>query len=310
MSRVIVVGSANTDLTVRVQNLPREGETVTGWDFQVSYGGKGANQALAALHCGAEVLFIARIGTDTYGRDLARHFKKSGLPGSGMYAQDGHPAGLALIHVDSQGHNQITVVPGSNDYLSPADVQACADWFTSGSVLLTQLEIPISTVTAGLELAKSRGMTCILNPAPYFPIPAKALAATDIMTPNLGEAAALTGVDCTSPSDLEPEIRHLFNQGPHTAIITLGQDGVMVCNQEGKRQIPSFPVQAVDTVGAGDAFNGALAAALARGCNLDSAVRLACAAGALAATKTGAQSSLPGQLEVEALASLQFRQRT
>jgi len=310
MSRVIVIGSANTDLTVRVQNLPRKGETVTGWDFQVSYGGKGANQALAALRCGVEVLFITRIGTDTYGRDLARHLQEAGLPGAGMYAQDGHPAGLALIQVDSGGNNQITVVPGSNGCLSPADVQACAEWFTSGSVLLTQLEIPMSTVTAGLELAKSRGMTCILNPAPYLPIPAKALAATDILTPNQGEAAALLGVDLRSPLDLGPGIRGLFTQGPQTAIITLGQDGTMVFNKDGKKHIPPFPVQAVDTVGAGDAFNGALAAALVQRCSLDSAVHLACAAGALAATKTGAQSSLPGQLEVESLASLQFGQKT
>ncbi len=309
MSRVIVIGSANTDLTVRVQDLPVQGQTVKGWGFQVYYGGKGANQALAALRCGVEVLFITRIGTDGYGTEMARHLKDSGLTADGIYPDDQHPGGLALIQIDSRGNNQITVVPGSNDCLSPADVQACEQWFTPGSILLTQLEIPMYTVIAGLELAKSRDMTCILNPAPYAPIPAKALAATDIITPNQGEAAALTGIDSKSPADLEQGLRSLFNQGPHAAIVTLGQDGAMLVTKEDKRHLPSFAVQAVDTVGAGDAFNGVLAAALARRCSLDSAVRLACAAGALATTKLGAQESLPGKSEVEALAGLQFDQR-
>lgn len=309
MSRVIVIGSANTDLTVRVQNLPHEGETVKGWGFQVFYGGKGANQALAALRCGVEVLFIARIGTDAYGRDLARHLKNAGLPATGLFPDQQHPAGLAMIQIDSRGNNQITVVPGSNDCLSSADVQACEQWFTSGSVLLTQLEIPMSTVIAGLELAKSRGMTCILNPAPYAPIPAKALAAMDIITPNQGEAAALTGADPNCSSDLERGLKGLFNQGSKSAIVTLGQAGVMLITKESTKQVPSFAVQAVDTVGAGDAFNGVLAAALARRRDLNTAVRLACAAGALATTKAGAQASLPEQTEIEALAGLQLDQR-
>jgi ribokinase len=165
------------------------------------------------------------------------------------------------------------------------------------------------TVIAGLELAKSRDMTCILNPAPYSPIPAKALAATDIITPNQGEAAALTGIDSKSSSDLGQGLKSLFNQGPQSTIVTLGQAGVMLVNEEGEHRIASFAVQSVDSVGAGDAFNGVLAAALARRCSLDSAIRLACAAGALATTKRGAQESMPGKSEVEALAGLQFDQR-
>ena len=309
MSRVIVLGSANTDLTVRVENLPLPGQTVKGWNFQVYYGGKGANQAMAALRCGVEVLFLARIGTDAYGRDLTRHLQEAGLPPAGIYNDHQQPAGLALIQVDAQGNNQITVIPGSNDFLSPADVQACAHWFTPDAVLLTQLEIPMPTVIAGLELATSRGMTTILNPAPFAPLPAKALAATDILTPNQGEAAALCGLDPDSRSDMDQGMNDLLGQGPETIIVTMGQTGALVATQEGRRLVPSFAVQAIDTVGAGDAFNGALAAALARGCSLDTAVSLACAAGALATTKAGAQNSLPGHLEVEALAGLQFDQQ-
>jgi ribokinase len=306
MNRVIVAGSANTDLTVQVQHLPSGGETIIGRDFRTFFGGKGANQALAALRCGADVLLIARIGTDHYGRDLARHLTDSGLPAAGMYTDNEHAAGLAFILIEPGGNNQITVVPGSNHFLSPADVQACRDWFTPGSVLLTQLEIPIPAAAAALELAKSCRMTTILNPAPFTPLPAHVLAATDILTPNQGEAAALCSAESAGIDDLTRHIGDILSQGPTAVVVTLGRDGCLLVSRDKQEHIPAYPVQAVDAVGAGDAFNGALAAALASGCAMDNALRLAGAAGALAATKPGAQDSLPVKAEVENLAGVSF----
>ncbi|MFP4035588.1 MAG: ribokinase [Desulfovermiculus sp.] len=306
MSRVIVAGSANTDLTVQVQNLPAGGETIIGRDFRIFFGGKGANQALAALHCGAEVLLIARIGTDHYGRDLARHLTDFGLPAAGLYIDDDHAAGLAFILIEPGGNNQITVVPGSNHYLSPADVRACRDWFTPGSILLTQLEIPMPTVAAALEQAKSCSMTTILNPAPYTSLSEHILAAADILTPNQGEAAALCSTESAERDDLTRHIGDILSQGPTAVVVTLGRDGCLLVSRDKQEHIPAYPVRAVDAVGAGDAFNGALAAALASGCPMDNALRLAGAAGALAATKPGAQDSLPVKAEVENLAGVCF----
>ncbi|WP_051564330.1 ribokinase [Desulfovermiculus halophilus] len=306
MNRVIVVGSANTDLAVRVENLPSKGETVMGRDLTFFFGGKGANQALAALRCGADVLLIARIGTDHYGQRLARHLKDSGLPAAGIAADDEHPAGLAFILVEPGGDNQITVVPGSNQHLSPADVRACADWFAPGSVLLTQLEIPMDTAAAALELAKSCAMTTILNPAPFAPLSRSILAATDILTPNQGEAVAL----CDSAEDImQDPSQHLapvLDLGPKEIIITLGQDGALRVTRKRQLHIPASPVRAVDTVGAGDAFNGALAAAMAHGCSMQNALRLAGAAGALTAATPGAQEALPSQEDIEVLAGVRF----
>ncbi|MFO7877954.1 MAG: ribokinase [Desulfovermiculus sp.] len=306
MNRVIVAGSANTDLTVQVQHLPSRGETIIGRDFRTFFGGKGANQALAALRCGAEVLFICKIGTDHYGQDLARHLKDSGLPAAGIFSDDEHPSGMAFILIEPGGNNQITVVPGSNHYLSPADVQACRDWFTPGSVLLTQLEIPIPAAAAALELAQSCRMTTILNPAPFTPLPVHVLDATDILTPNQGEAAALCSAESAEIHDLTRHIGDILSQGPTAVVVTLGRDGCLLMSRDKQEHIPAYTVQAVDAVGAGDAFNGALAAALASGCTMDKALRLAGAAGALAATKPGAQDSLPVKAEVEGLAGVSF----
>jgi ribokinase len=306
MSRVIVVGSANTDLTVRVQTLPSSGETVIGHDLRIFFGGKGANQALAALRCGAEVLLLARIGTDHYGRELAQHLTDSGLPAAGILTDEGHPSGLAFILIEANGNNQITVVPGSNQHLTPADINTCADWFTPGSVLLTQLEIPLPTVAAALELAKSSNMTTILNPAPYAPLPAHVLAKTDILTPNQAEAEALSSGKVKNKEEIAQKMRTIIPQGPKNIIVTLGSDGALLVSMDRQEHIPAYPVQAVDTVGAGDAFNGVLAAALANGWSIGRAVRLASAAGALATTKSGAQDSLPSHTEVEDLSGLQL----
>ncbi|MFW6179932.1 MAG: ribokinase [Desulfohalobiaceae bacterium] len=307
MKSVIVLGSANTDLNVRVPRLPGPGETLQGSGFQTHFGGKGANQALAALYCGVKTLFLARIGKDHYGQALARHLQQAGLPAEGLMRDQSQPAGLAFILVDNQGHNQIVVVPGSNHNLSPADVESCAQWFTAGDILLVQLEIPLQTVAAGLKLAKSRGLITILDPAPFQPLPAEMLGHADIVTPNQQEAAALAGTDPDDLQATEKALQALLAPN-QTLILTLGGDGALMLGKSGREHVPAFQIQARDTVAAGDAFNGALAAALARGRSLAQAMRLAGAAGALCSTRSGAQAALPAQAEVEELAGMSFAQ--
>jgi ribokinase len=305
MSKVIVLGSANTDLSLQVPRLPRPGETLQGSGFQSSFGGKGANQALAALYSGAETLLLARIGTDCYGQALFKHLQHSGLPAAGLIRDQEQPAGLALIQVDSQGNNQIVVVPGSNQNLSPADVEAFCHCFSPGDILLVQLEIPLQTVAAGLELAKSRGLSTILDPAPYQPLPAEILANVDILTPNQPEAAALAGADPDDLQALESSLQALLWE-EQTLILTLAGEGSLIIDKKGRQHLPAFQIQARDSVAAGDAFNGALAAALTRGSSTSRAMRLAGAAGALCASRPGAQAALPSQAEIEELAGIRF----
>jgi len=308
MNRVVVLGSANTDLTVRAPRLPAAGETVGGGEFAALYGGKGANQALAALRCGLEAFLIARIGTDPFGRSLSQHLLQSGLPDEGLFLDPDHPGGVALIVVDLEGNNQIVVAPESNGYLSPEDVNASEHLFTPGSVFLAQLEVPLETVTRGLELAKSRGMTTILNPAPFVPLDRRIVHSTDILTPNQAEAAGLTGSDPRDRSAVLKGLRALIALGPKNVLMTLGSEGVHLVGREGTELLPAYPVSPVDTVAAGDAFNGALAAGLAAGLPLSKAVRLASAAGALCTTRRGAQESLPFRDEIENLCGLSFDQ--
>jgi ribokinase len=299
VSRVIVVGGANTDLTVKASHLPRSGETVFGDEFAVSYGGKGANQALAALKAGAPVAFLARIGTDTYGKRLYDHLVRSGLPPEGLVRDSDHPAGLALIALDREGNNQIIVVPGSNNRLNVEDLRSCEPLMREGSLLLTQLEIPFSTVKHALRLAKDHGMTTILDPAPARSLPETIYAMVDILTPNEIEAGSLTGIPVNMPSDAEKAASVLRSRGCASVIVTMGSQGALLSWAEGVRFFPAIHVVSIDTVAAGDAFNGALAAALAEGRVLSEAVHFATAAGALSTTKRGAQESLPTRQDIE-----------
>jgi ribokinase len=306
MLKVIVVGSANTDLTVRAERLPRPGETITGDEFMVSYGGKGANQALAALKAGAPVTLFAKIGTDAYGNLLYDHLVESGLPREGLLRDRQAIGGLALIAIDRAGSNQIIIIPGSNGRFLVEDLQSLEPLLEAGSPLLTQLEVPIPTVEYVLRLAKNRGMTTILDPAPVAPLSPSTYASVDILTPNEIEAASLTGMQVKSPSEAEKAASVLLSRGCRVVIITLGSQGALLSHAEGFQFFPPLPVASVDTVAAGDAFNGALAAALAAGQSLHEAVRFANAAGALSTTKRGAQESLPEKEEIEELLRTQM----
>jgi len=301
MSRVIVVGSANTDLTIKADRLPRPGETITGGEFMVSYGGKGANQALAALKAGAFVTFMAKIGMDNYGNLLFDHLLGSGCHSEGLLRDPEAPAGVALIAVDNTGKNQIVVASGSNGRFTVADIRSLEHLLVHGAFLLTQLEIPTSTVEYSLRLAKSRGMTTILNPAPFAPLSPEIYPFIDILTPNEREAGDLAGLDVTTIDKASKASSILRSRGCHTVIITLGEQGALLNLEGGIEHFPALPVQSIDSVAAGDAFNGVLAAALGTGKPISQAVPFANAAGALCTTKRGAQESLPTKGEIEQL---------
>ncbi|MDE2059344.1 MAG: ribokinase [candidate division NC10 bacterium] len=310
--QVVVIGSANLDVTVAVSRLPREGETILGGELLLSNGGKGANQAVAARRAGAEVRFLAKLGRDPFGDRIYRDLTAAGLPADGLLWDESASTGVALIVVDRYGRNQIAVSPGSNQLLLPTVIAQHESFLTHGTVMLVQLEIPIVTVERALQFAKTHGMTTILNPAPAAPLSDDLLRHTDLLTPNETEAEALTGITVSDLSSAAAAAKALLVRGPHVVIVTLGSQGALLCTASVVQHLPAIPVEAVDTTAAGDAFNGALAAALAGKSRadllhtdrlrlLEDAVRFANAAGALAATKRGAQDSLPTKAEIERL---------
>lgn len=299
MSKVIVLGSANTDLTVKAKRLPRPHETVTDGQFMVSFGGKGANQALAAQMAGADVAFLAKIGTDAYGKQLYSHLLESGLPKEGFLLDDKAYAGVALIAVDEAGNNQILVAPGSNKHFSIRNVEEMRPILQQGSIFLTQLEVPVSTAEYALKLAKPLGLVTVLNPAPSFSLSPEIFSFIDIITPNELEAGELTKTNVTSLEEAQNAASVLHTRGCKTVIITLGSQGVLYSNASSVKHYPAFDVEALDSVAAGDAFNGALVAALANKIAFPQAIRFASAAGALSTTKRGAQESLPTKKEIE-----------
>lgn len=295
--RMIVVGSSNTDMIVKAPHLPAPGETVLGENLIMAHGGKGANQAVAAARLGAPVALIAALGSDSFGREALAHYRDEGISVDHVRVLEGLPSGVALIVVDSSGENQISVAPGANLHLRPADISRAEALFQGHGVTLLQLEIPLETVLRAAEMGRQAKHTVILNPAPApeGPLPARLLRLVDILTPNETEAARLTG-----ESRPEAAARTLRAQGVRTVIVTLGKAGALLATGTSEIQIPGFQVEAVDTTAAGDAFNGGLAAGLERGEPLPEAIRYGHAVAALAVTRMGAQPSLPSAQEVAA----------
>ncbi len=295
--RVIVVGSSNTDMIVRAGRLPLPGETVLGGDLTTAAGGKGANQAVAAVRLGAPVTLVARVGQDSFGQQALEGFQREGLDVQYVGQDATAPSGVALIVVGPGGENIIAVAPGANRNLSPADIDAAQPAIAQARVMVLQLEVPIHTVMAAARAAHAAGLIVILNPAPAEALPSLLYEAVDVLTPNEHEATLLTGL---APDQPEAAAQALLGRGVRTVIVTLGAAGVLVAPKgQPARRVPGFAVQALDTTAAGDAFNGGLAAALARGDELDAAVRYAQAAAAISVTRPGAQPSLPNAEEVE-----------
>jgi len=298
--RIAVVGSINVDLVVRVDRRPAPGETVTGLGFDVFPGGKGANQAVAAARLGGSVRMVGRVGADTFAAVALEQLAASGVATDGVVADGAHGTGIASIVVDAAGENSIVVVPGANGAWAEADVARAAAVASWAQVVSLQLEVPFEVNVRVARAARQAGALVVLNPAPApaGSLPPGLFADVDVLTPNAREAAVLAGVP---DGDAESAARRLQAMGAGSVVVTLGDQGALYLHKGAVGRVPAFPVRVVDTTAAGDAFNGALAVALARGSALPEAVRLGCAAGALAATRHGAQPSLPTAAEVRAL---------
>ena len=309
MPNILVVGSLNTDLVVRAPRFPAPGETIQGEDLATFPGGKGANQAVAMARLGTNVSMLGRVGRDNFGDFLINNLSKNKV-NTKFIQRDDASTGTAIIVVDSNGQNSIVLSPGANGKVTPADVSAASFSDPSAgsgqtfSLLLLQLEIPLETVFSAARLAHENGIRVILNPAPARALPDELIALTDYLIPNETELSLLTAMPVTDISSVESAAKELRKRGAQTVIVTLGANGALLVSKESIKHIPSFKINAVDTTAAGDAFIGGFATALLQDKPLDEAIRYGCACGALAATKFGAQPSLPTKKEVERLMSL------
>jgi len=317
--RVIVVGSVNVDLVIRGERLPSPGETVAGGTFERHHGGKGGNQAVAAARLGRPVLFVGAVGDDAFGAEARSALAAEGVDVSSLATLEETSTGVALILVDERGDNLISVASGANAGLVPEVIGPALAriGIHEGDVVLVCRELPTATVRETLRLARAAGARTILNPAPADGIDRSVLGAADIITPNRGELLILAATEArrsgrasaggiAAATDIPRAARALLDPSAEgggvgeAVVVTLGAAGALIVTREATVDVPSIPVRAVDTTGAGDAFNGALAAALAEGLGLVDAVRLAVAAGALATTRVGAREGMPTRSELEA----------
>lgn len=299
--KIIVVGSANTDMIVRVTRIPRLGETVLGGEFMTAAGGKGANQAVAAARLGGRVSFIGRVGCDSFGKSAISTLKRDGIDTRAVTHDAARPSGVALIFVADHGENSIAVASGANAALSARDIRTARSSFHGARVMLVQLETPLDTVRAAIDEAHRAGVRVILNPAPAQALPAAVLKKISVLTPNETEAELLTGIPVDNLRSATMAARKLRRRGVETVITTLGKRGALIATDDGEVLVKGFPVKPIDTTAAGDVFNGALAVALAEDCALLEAVRFANAAAAISVTRRGAQPSAPRRAEVNQL---------
>jgi ribokinase len=300
---VLVVGSSNTDMIIKVQRIPKPGETILGGEFASAAGGKGANQAVGAARAGGAVTFIARVGQDMFGDKAVAGFVADGINVDHIVRDRTSPSGVALIFVGANGENSIAVASGANANLTPADLRKAKSAFRQSSVVVLQLETPLKTVEAAVELAAAAGARVILNPAPSQRLRHELLARLYLLTPNESEAELLTGVAVNDDAAVARAAEALLARGVQNVIITLGARGAFVAGKEAQGFVNGYKVKPVDTTGAGDVFNGALAVALAEGKSLLDAVRFGSAAAALSVTRLGAQTSAPVRKEIERLLS-------
>lgn len=297
--KLTVLGSINADHVISVAHFVKPGETLTGRDYHIAFGGKGANQAVAAARLGATVSFIACIGADDIGRNMKQAFAQDGIAVHSVVEIADETTGIAMIQVADSGENSIVISAGANAALDEQIVAQFRDDITRADYLLMQLETPLSAVQKAAELAKAHDTFVILNPAPARPLSDEMLALVDMITPNETEAEILTGIAVTDEKSAAKAAQVFHQKGIHTVLITLGSKGVYVSQKETEKGniVAGFRVQAVDTTAAGDTFNGALVTALAEGKNLDDAIRFAHAAAAISVTRKGAQPSIPYRQE-------------
>ncbi|NRN29235.1 ribokinase [Photorhabdus heterorhabditis] len=299
-AKLAVVGSINADHILNLESFPRPGETVIGKQYQIAFGGKGANQAVAASRSGADITFIACVGQDDIGSRVCQQLAMDNIKISSIEAIEGETTGVALILVNQQGENVIGINAGANAALTPEYFHRYQNIIKEADALLIQLESPLETVQLAAETAKQNNTKVILNPAPAQKLSDQLLSLVDIITPNETEAEYLTGITVKDNSDAEKAAQVLHSKGIETVIITLGSRGAWLSEkgQNGKH-VPGLKVKVVDTIAAGDTFNGALVTALLEGKEMLSAVRFAHSAAAIAVTRQGAQPSIPWRNEID-----------
>ncbi len=302
---IVVLGSINMDLVAIAPALPQPGQTVLGESFATLPGGKGANQAVAAARLGADVRMIGRVGDDAFGPLLLASLEASGVNVEDVTTTPGTSSGIAVILLDDQRQNYIVGIYGANMACDELEVRAADRALEGADALLLQMEIPLDVSLEAAAIARRRGVPVIHDPAPPSPLPDSAYAALDVIAPNQSEAEVLTGIAVEGIDSALEAARVLRTRGARTAIVKLGEQGVVYASSTGEGHVPAFAVDAVDTVAAGDGFAGALAVALAEGRPLERAVRFAAAAAALAVTRRGAQDAMPARSEVELLLASQ-----
>ncbi len=302
---LVVLGSINADHILNLETFPTPGETVTGNQYQVAFGGKGANQAVAAGRSGANIAFIACTGDDDTGERVRKQLASDNIDTAPVSVVEGESTGVALIFVNAEGENVIGIHAGANAALTTERVEAQRGIIAGAEALLMQLESPVESVLTAAKIAHENHTTVVLNPAPARVLSDELLALVDIITPNETEAEKLTGIRVENDNDAARAAKVLHAKGIGTVIITLGSRGVWASvNGEGRR-VPGFKVKAIDTIAAGDTFNGALVTALLEGKAMDDAIRFAHAAAAIAVTRKGAQPSVPWRKEIDEFFSQQ-----
>ncbi len=297
-SSIVVIGSSNTDMVIKAESFPLPGETILGGQFFMFPGGKGANQAVAAARLGGKVTFIAKVGSDIFGKQALDQFTKEGINTQHVTSDSQNPSGVALITVDAKGENTIVVAQGSNGMLSEKDVEEARRDIQQAGITLMQLEIPIQTVMHAARLSHSYGNKVILNPAPAMSLPDELFRYLYLITPNRSESQAITGIAVKDLSGADKAAQALRSKGVQHVVITLGAEGAYIFDDDGGHHIAAPKVNALDSTAAGDIFNGALAVAISEGENLLQAVKFANSAAAISVTKMGAQASAPYRKEL------------
>lgn len=297
---IVVIGSTNTDMTIKSQHLPLPGETVLGGKFMMDPGGKGANQAVAAARLGGKVSFIGKVGDDMFGAQTLRQFKEEHINAEYLGVCQGVPSGVALINVDEKGENSISVAPGANFCLLSTDIDDASSKIDEAGIVLMQLEVPLDTIDYASQKAKEAGAYVILNPAPApkEPLPDSLLSSLDLIIPNETEANIITGLPTDTDDQVKEAILAIVAKGVKSVIVTMGSRGAMAYQDGEFFSVPAFKVKALDTTGAGDTFCGALCVALAEGKSLREAIEFGCKASSIAVTRMGAMQAAPYRQEL------------
>ncbi|MDR1896489.1 MAG: ribokinase [Prevotellaceae bacterium] len=299
VQKILVVGSSNTDMVIKTEHLPRPGETVIGGNFFMNPGGKGANQAVTVARLGGQVAFICKTGSDVFGHQAHQLFEEEGIDTSYVLLDSKNPSGVALITVDADAENCIAVASGANANLLLEDVAKAKEAIEEADIILMQLEIPIETVEYVAKMANAKNKKVILNPAPAQPLSPELISNLYIITPNETESEMISGIAITDDKSAFEAAKKIADMGVDNVIITMGDRGALVHNQNTNEIVDAYKVKAIDTTAAGDVFNGALAVALAENRSIVDAVRFACKTAAISVTREGAQSSVPYRNEVD-----------